>query len=171
MEKKFNFIDLYLKHPISVDVFLILLLFLINHFLPIVFTIKYVADTQLNVLSSLIGTSVSLAGFILAALTIIVAFKANLASKKPDDANTPLELLFSTGNYSKIIKVFKDAIIELTVVFIVLYIVWIMLDNLTGSILLNSNIYGSILIFLTVIRTLFVLFLILNLDRSTGSSE
>lgn len=171
MEKKFNFIDLYLKHPISLDVFLILSLFLVNHFLPIFFTIKYSLNTQLNVLSSLIGTSVSLAGFILAALTIIVAFKSNIASKKPEEANNPLELLFSTDNYPKIIKVFKDAIIELTVVFIALYIVWIMLDNLTGSILLNSNIYGAILIFLTVFRTLFVLFLVLTLDTSNDETE
>lgn len=164
-------IDFYLKHPTWLDGFLICILFTANYYIPVIFTIKYDSETQLDVLASLIGTSVSLAGFILAALTIIVAFKSNIACKPASEANSPLELLFSTKQYPKIVKVFKDAIIELTIVFVGLYVVWIMLDNLTSSMLLNSNIYGSLLVFLTVFRTLFVLFLILDLDSASENTE
>ncbi|KEQ28749.1 hypothetical protein N180_18800 [Pedobacter antarcticus 4BY] len=171
MEKKFSFIDLYLRHPISVDTFLVCCLLLINFLCPVIFTLKYRVDEQLSVLSSLIGTCVSLAGFILAALTIIVAFKSNIAYKPLREADNPMQLLFSTDNYAKIIKVFKDAIIELSVVFIGLYIVWIMLGNLSPSIVLYSNIYSALLIFSTVFRTLFVLFLVLSLDKSKENIE
>jgi len=171
METKSNFIDFYLKHPIWLDSLLVIVLFFTNYFVPKVFTIKYGIDTQLNILSSLIGTSVSLAGFILAALTIIVAFKSNIASKIAQEASNPLELLFSTSNYSKVVKVFKDAIIELTVVFIGLYVIWVMLENFSSSTLLNSNIYGALLIFLAVLRTLFVLFLVLDLDGADGDPD
>jgi inner membrane protein involved in colicin E2 resistance len=107
-----------------------------------------------------------LAGFILAALTIIVSFRSNIACKKAEDANTPLELIFSTDNYHKIINVFKSAIIELTIAFLALYIVWVISENLKPEHILQANVYGGLLIFLSLSRTLFILFLVLKMDKN-----
>ncbi|WGQ14751.1 hypothetical protein [Sphingobacterium faecium] len=163
MEKS---IDFYLDHPLIVDFIIIILLVLGQQFCPLRILFKFDVIAQTAILSNLIGTSVSLAGFILAALTIIVSFKSNIACKKPENAKNPLELIFSTAHYQKIIHVFKDAIIELTVAFVGLYIVWLISNNFKSEIILQANIYGGLLIFFSLFRTLFTLFLVLKLDRS-----
>lgn len=92
MEKS---IDFYLDHPLIVDFIIIILLVLGQQFCPLRILFKFDVIAQTAILSNLIGTSVSLAGFILAALTIIVSFKSNIACKKPENAKNPLELIFS----------------------------------------------------------------------------
>jgi glycerol uptake facilitator-like aquaporin len=160
-------IDFYLDHPLFVDFIIILAMLLGNHFLPTLILFKFELSAQITILSSLIGTSVSLAGFILAALTIIVSFRSNIACKQPENAKNPLELIFSTEHYQNIIHVFKDAIIELTATFVGLYIIWIISENLKPELILQANVYGGLLIFLSLFRTLFTLFLVLKLHKNT----
>lgn len=164
-------IDFYLDHPLFVDLLIILSMLVGNYFLPTLVLFKFELSAQNAILSSLIGTSVSLAGFILAALTIIVTFRSNIACKKPENAKNPLELIFSTEHYQNIIKVFKDAIIELATTFIGLYIIWIISENLKPELIVQANIYGGLLIFLSLFRTLFILFLVLKLHKNTEREE
>lgn len=160
-------IDWYLDNSLLSDLLIILLIVFCDTILPEIILFKFDIIVQSNILNSLIGTSVSLAGFILAALTIIVSFRSNIACKKPEDAGPPLELIFSTDNYHKIINVFKSAIIELTMAFVGLYIVWILSENLTPEHILQANVYGGLLIFLSLVRTLFILFLVLKMDKKS----
>ena len=117
---------------------------------------------QLNVLSNLIGTTVSLAGFILAALTIIVTFKSNLKVKGFEDSNNALEYFFSTNNYKNIVEVFKKSITELVIIFIVLYLIWLSSTNLSCNVLGNFLLGSVIGTITSIVRALYVLFNILN---------
>jgi len=159
-------IDCYLKSPLWWDFLIICVLITGNWLIPAFVSFKFEISAQIAVLSSLISTSVSLAGFILAALTIIVSFRSNIACKKPEEAKNPLELIFSTDQYQKIIHVFKDAIIELTISFVCLFVVWIIAENLKSEFILQANVYGGLIIFLSLFRTLFTLFLVLKLDKN-----
>lgn len=118
-----------------------------------------------NVLSNIIGTCVSLAGFMLAALTIIVTFRSNLKSKKIEESKGPIDFLFSSDQYPKIVSVFKSSIIEFSIIFILLYFFWISSNNISIQ-------YLSLIIFISIltlasslIRSLLVLFNILSLDK------
>lgn len=158
--------DFYLEHPLFTDALIMIIALVLNGLFPKLILVKFDLASQANILSSLVGTSVSLAGFILAALTIIVSFRSNIACKTAELAKNPLELIFSTHQYQNIVRIFKDAIIELTGTFVILYIFWILSANLRSDYILFANVYGAILIFLSLFRTLFMLFLVLKLDSS-----
>ncbi|MBL1411099.1 hypothetical protein [Sphingobacterium faecale] len=158
-------IDYYLENPLRCDFLAICTLIAGNWLIPAFIQFKFDPSAQADIISDLISTSVSLAGFILAALTIIVSFRSNIACKNPENAKNPLELLFSTAHYQNVIKIFKGAIIELTVVFVGLYLVWIIAENVNSEILLQANVYGGLLILFSLFRTLFTLFLVLKMDK------
>ena len=89
-------LDFYLKFPLFSDGILVFILYVLHNkvsFFEFTLTDK---NNQLNILSNLIGTSVSLSGFILAALTIIVTFKSNIKAKKIEESDNPLEMIFSS---------------------------------------------------------------------------
>lgn len=164
-------VDFYLENPLWCDFLIICSLITGNWLIPAFIQFKFDISAQTNILSNLISTSVSLAGFILAALTIIVSFRSNIACKTSENAKNPLELIFSTTHYQSIIKVFKSAIIELTIAFIGLYIVWIIAENINSELLLQANVYGGLIIFFSLFRTLFTLFLVLKLDKHVENEE
>lgn len=119
----------------------------------------------LSVISSLVSTCVSLAGFILAALTIIITFKSNLKAKGITEADDALELILSSKHYESIVSVFKTAIIEFVIVTIVLYLIATASSQFTISALLLVTINGIVITSLTIWRSLFVLFRILKMEK------
>ncbi len=127
-------------------------------------------ETILSIVSNLIGTCVSLAGFILAALTIIVTFKSNLKVKGIEHSDNALELIFSSHHYDKIVKVYRDAILELVILFIILYFVWLFSDLLVNT-LTFATVVGVEMTSFTILRSLFILFTILKLEKHTLESK
>jgi len=120
----------------------------------------------LNVISSLISTCVSLAGFILAALTIIITFKSNLKAKGIAEADDALELILSSKHYESIVTVFKGAIIEFILITVLLYFVSTTSSDITAYMLLLFTVNGIIITSLTILRSLVILFSILKLEKS-----
>lgn len=171
MSKIHDVIDVYLRHPIIIDASLLCTCLLINHYSADIITIKFSVDVQINLISNLIGTSVSLAGFILAALTIIVTFKSNISSRPIEITETPLELIFSSVHYHNIVRVFKDSIIELTFCFVALYLLWLNSASVNADFIYYSNVYGIIFISLSLFRSLLILFTVLSLDKTRESDK
>lgn len=120
-----------------------------------------------DVISNLISGQISLTGFILAALTIIVTFKSNITSKGLEESTNALELLFSTKHYKKIVRVFKTAIIELTASFIIMYILWPFVTKSSLEYTIMVVFLGFVTITLPLIRCLIVLFSIMDLENKT----
>ena len=132
-------------------------------FIPFTFIGK---DVTLNIASSLIGTCISLAGFILAALTIIVTFRSNLKAKGLDDASNAMELIITSGYYNAIVNVYTGAIYEFLIVSFGMYIFWLSIDNITNIVTQTKIVFGGV--FLTaapVFRSLWVLFSIIGLEK------
>jgi hypothetical protein len=119
----------------------------------------------LSVISSLVSTCVSLAGFILAALTIIITFKSNLKAKGIAEADDAMELILSSKHYESIVSVFKTAIIEFVIITIALYLISAASSQFTISALSIVTINGIVITSLTIWRSLFVLFRILKMEK------
>lgn len=110
-------IDFYLNNALIIDFTSVVVVWVINSYFPFIEFNSGTRENNIAVLSDIIAASISLAGFILASLTIIVAIKSNLANKSLDSAKNPLELFFSPDNYRKIVEIFQGSIVELTFCF------------------------------------------------------
>ena len=154
-------VDFYLSNALSMDAIICVIILIANTYLSLFLIDFNEKSNNINIINNIVKTSVSLAGFILTSLTIIIAIRSNVKIKKPKKAKTPLELFFSGGTYLTIIKVFKSAIIELIFCFIIAYIIWVLSANIT-----NANIFKTIVVLIylmamSTIRCLFILFLLI----------
>ena len=156
--------DTYYKLPIFIDLVLIILIWGINYKFT-VFEIKVDQESLINIIYSLIDSSVALAGFILAALTIIVTFKSNIKLKGINEATNPLELILTSNHYKKIVATFKGSILELTILFIFLYFSLSFLKTISLLQLFNLVISAMTLLSLSILRSLYLLFRILKMEK------
>jgi hypothetical protein len=157
-------IDFYTKYALFFDFLIIgMLMYLVRRY-QIDFLLPKQRSEVENLMSNVVSTIVSLTGFILTALTIIVSVKANIKIKSLEEAANGMELLLSTKNYKLIVFVFRNAIIELITWLAILYVGWWPLFNLSVFVI-SILIAGAIcaIIFATV-RTLAVLFEIIFLE-------
>lgn len=158
--------DKYLKYPIIGDILIVLvLLFLWDRYSFISFSFPD-KGTLLNVVSSIIGTCVSLAGFILAALTIIVTFRSNLKAKGVNTSDNAMELIITSGHYPKIVDVYTKAIYEFLLISFGMYFYWLSSDNIANTLTGTKIVLSGVLTTATTVyRSLWVLFTILNLEK------
>jgi len=161
-------VDGYLIFALLIDLIVVICFWLINIYAEQSAFVLNNQSTNLNILSTIIGSSISLAGFVLASLTIIVAIRSNVQSKIPENAETPLELFFSVGTYRTIVKVFQIAIIELVICFIGSYIVWISSCNMSNNYLFNFIASFVFMMSMGTIRSLFVMFLLIAIDKKAS---
>lgn len=161
----------YFSRPITLDTIVIVTGAIYCTVYPEFFSFVADANDIKDILSNVISTIVSFTGFILASLTIIVTFKANVKIKDLTAASNALELLLSTNNYKEIVGVFRDAIIELVISLAVLYISWIPVLKLTAGKLVFIASYGILVVIITISRTLFILFKLIFLEFKKKSKS
>jgi glycerol uptake facilitator-like aquaporin len=166
-----NIINKYLAYPIVIDSGLSCGIWFTSKYLEIFTFVLTDKSNQLSILPNIISADVSLAGFILAALTIIVTFRSNIQSKGMNDATNALELIFSSKHYLKIVQVFKKSIIELVICFIFLFCTWISTDNFSIGTIYRINIIGITISTLAISRSLFILFIVLELEKHKRIDE
>lgn len=158
-------IDHYLNNALFADFMLVVAIWVCNtYFSWFDFSIA-AKDKNLEIVGDTVAGSISLAGFILASLTVIASIRSNITNRPPDGAKNPLELFFSDANYSKIVQVFKDAIIELIVIFLVCYAFWISQENISNFSIFKLLVCAISVTTLSVFRTLLVLFTIIKIDK------
>lgn len=171
MKKIDHIIDKYLAHPISFDIVIVAIIWYASNNFSIFDFILTDKTNQINIIPYIISADVSLAGFILAALTIIVTFKSNIQSKGMNDATNALELIFSSKHYSKIVQVFRKSLIELVLCFIFLFCAWLSMDNLSILTINRINVTGIIITTLAISRSLFILFMVLDMEKHKRTDE
>lgn len=161
---KEKILDGYVKRALLYDLLIIVTVMLIIYLKKDAFYIPKDRSSMDNLISNIISTVVSFTGFILASLTIIVTVKANVKIKSLEEAANGMELILASENYKKIITVFKDAIIELVLVLLLLYLSWMPIINLSSLHMSLLAILGIAVIILSVSRTLLILFVIIFLE-------
>jgi len=158
-------VDNYLNYAFVIDVVIVIILWFLNSKFSF-FNFHYNAqEINIDIVSNIIGASISLAGFILASLTIIVAIRSNIKSKTPEQAYTPLELFFSVGTFKTIVQVFRIAIIELVICFVFAYFIWTISNNISNDVIFKSIVSMIFLMSVSTMRSLFVLFLMIDVNE------
>jgi hypothetical protein len=163
--------NIYIRWPILFDCLFSVIIWLIGSKGHLFSLIIDDMSVQTGVLSSIIGTDVSLAGFILAALTIIVTFKSNVKAKGMEEATNAMELILSSVHYESIKLVFKEAILEFVLLFIILYFIWMFSQNFAPWEINLINICATSVTAAIILRTLVVLFGIIGLDVPASAQD
>lgn len=158
-------IDKYYTYPIICDLILVVSVWLCCKHFPFVAFKLIDKSNQINILPYIISSDVSLAGFILAALTIIVTFKSSLKAKGIKDPENALELIFSSKHYDSIVIVFKKSLAEFILCVVFIFIVWVSADNLSIRTINRVNTTGILLTTLAIFRSLYILFVVLDLSK------
>ncbi len=174
-----KFLDKYIKQPLLYDIIFVIIVVICKHILSYknIITIDIPLDTLKSMISDIISTTISLAGFILASLTIIVTFKDNINHKetylkieKKEDL-TGMELLFTSKHYKRIVGVFSWACIIFLSIFFVISILKLFLDKIIVDYILNIIIITFIILSATVFRCLLILHSIINIQIKSNINE
>ncbi|MFY0608528.1 MAG: hypothetical protein JXR10_17560 [Cyclobacteriaceae bacterium] len=165
--------DIYLEIPVISDVIIVILFSVILYFIDQTIDLKVDKSIVASVNTDLISNSISLVGFVLAALTIIITFKEN--TKTYDEKQVKRELnkgvsfhFFNSRHYDKTVKVFYGASFELLFIFIASILLKFFIPLHLGAW------YNYILVFLvslmciTVLRCLIILYMVIKLQIGGG---
>lgn len=166
-----NLIDKYFDYPIFFDVLLVTVIWFLSANLSIFNIVLTNKTNQINIIPNIINADFSFAGFILAALTIIVTFRSNIQTKNLNEASNALELIFSTNNYYKIVKVFQLSLVELVLCYIFLFCSSLLVDIFDTWEINRINITGIVITTLSIGRSLYILFIVIELDKHKRSEE
>jgi glycerol uptake facilitator-like aquaporin len=164
-------LDSYLDLAIGFDIVISVIIWISIKNVPVFCFLLLDKQNQVNLFSCLIGADISLAGFILAALTIIVTFKSSVAAKGLQEATNALQLVLSSSKYNSLVKVFKKSLIELILCSLFVFCIWIAVDSLSIQTLNRVNIIGILLTFMALGRSLLVLFTVLTLDKNKDEND
>ena len=149
----------YIKNPLLWDFFLILIILGVEYLLCsrcekcLQFDLNAFGDLT----TELISASVSIGGFIITALTIILAFREKTEQKPLQESRTGMELLMNSNAYSLIIRVFSQAAFVFLFTFILFIALMILRNHLSGYWQFRLIITGSVLSIMSVFRCLIIL--------------
>ncbi len=165
MTKLLNF---YIKRPLLYDLLICFILVVMVQLIESPGNTITAAKAESS-FSDIVNTSISLAGFILAALTIIVTFKDNIShkensSEKPKVEMSGLELLFSSKHYKRIVGVFSWAAFIFVLLFLVYSLLKLFIDKIPSIYYLELVICGIVLITMTIFRSLLILYKVIKLQ-------
>lgn len=110
-----------------------------------------------NLLHELVSSSVSVGGFIIASLTIILTMKDNLKSKNIEDSETGLELILLSKHYVKIVGIFFWAIIIFILTFFYFSLIEILNLHISDKVAMYLVFAGLMVIIMCLLRCLMVL--------------
>ncbi len=164
-------LDNYIKRPLLYDVIFTVIVCTTVYFLMqekhICITFSH--NNLLNVVTELISSTISIAGFIVAILTIILTFKD--AIRLRDDRNSHsqngIEILFDSRHYEQIVMVFLWAsgiMLLLFLLFCILSLIW---KSLNTILFVTLILFGVLLIAFTVARCMLVLYSIIKLQTAS----
>jgi len=167
-----TFLDNYFKRPLLYDYLAGILLVVITEIIQCKLSFQLPkSDKNLSLISDLSAISLTLAGFILTFLTVIVTFKtAAKKTEKPDNSDVTLfDLFFNTHLYYDTTRLLKGAIKSLVLMSVLGLILKMVLDDKYQNFIFYFNIFWVLVIFLTMWRNLLILTKIINLQKDDDS--
>jgi len=159
-------LNIYIRRPLLWDIFFTGVLCYLAYYIINLFNIRVSIDSELikSIMSDLISTSISLAGFVLASLTIIVTFKDNLSHKNQGVDQSGIGLLFSSKHYRSIVSIFTWAVMIFLALFLFLSLSKLFVSKLPVEYSLYFCIIPITITTLTIFRTILVLYNIIKLQ-------
>ena len=158
--------NIYLKYPIFGDVLVIVVLWTLKYFFSVC-CYNYLNEESIkDLFGNIIGTSISLAGFVVAALTIVVTLKSAIKISEDNENKSAIELALFGTYYHQIVGIFRYAVIEMVIVIAFLYAFWLLPSDFFNS--TNYTLIAICAVFCiltTIFRTLYVVFKIIEVDQ------
>lgn len=141
------------------------------------FTTSVGPEQLSDTLATLATTSISLAGFVLASLTIVVTFKENVRHKEIaiDKIRSGeiggIELLFSSRFYGDIVNQYAYSVFSFIVLFCLLMIFNIYSIDIGKSVIVSVCLTSIIFITLIIYRCIVILYKILHLQSQKKEED
>ncbi|NVM66839.1 hypothetical protein FHW88_005157 [Mucilaginibacter sp. SG538B] len=161
-------INWYFKHPLLIDYFvgsvISGLLFGLYHF----DVIKLPESTSsISTITDLSTISLTLAGFVLTLLTVLITFKtgAKLPNGQDNEAVPLFDLFFSTHLYFQTTDLLKGCIKSLIFIAVLGFSLKLLLPERLAIYVFFSNVLGLVIIATTLFRSLMILTRIINLQK------
>jgi hypothetical protein len=154
------FFDFYFKTPVIYDFFIVGVITIAWYFLSKYYGLSIDSkNNKLSEISAEIGTIViTIAGFILTIITIIVTFKNTIEPKKKESNN---DLFYNSDFYPLTIKLLKNCVKLLLFLFLVIYIARL-LHPISDNVLFYINFSALIFSILVFLRFLLILKIIIS---------
>ena len=164
-----NILNIYIKRPLIWDILLVSFeSYLVNIAVTkLNLNISINLELMKSVLSDLVNSTISLGGFVLASLTIIVTFKDNLKNNSKEQKENGMSILFSSRHYSRIVGVFIWAVLIFLSLFVILSICKIFVEKFLPIHYVYLCIVPISFIALTIFRTILILYSIIKLQLSS----
>lgn len=164
----------YIKRPLLWDIAICLIVAILFHFIKSKFNFSILISKEeyRSILTDILSTSISLAGFILASLTIIVTFKENISHKinaaknnlQNTDPLSGIEILFESKHYSRIVRVFFWAAFIYLLIFLGCSILKLSANKIPDNYFFYIVLSAIILTSLTIFRSLLILYRVIKLQ-------
>jgi hypothetical protein len=167
-------LDGYFKRPLIWDFFIALLLSNLGFILiykNLIFKPK--ADDSVAIITDIINISLTMSGFILTLLTVLITFKGGSKITKVEvDSREPLfDLFFVTGLYHETVKHLKNCIKSLIIVAIIGFTVKIFSPESLKNNIFYFNIFGFTIIMMTITRCLMILGKVMDLQKENDDKN
>jgi len=166
-------LDKYFKSPLFWDYFLsIILIFICYELINKHIILLPKTDEIISITTDITNISLTISGFILTLLTVLITFKTSNNVKKIElDSDKPLfELFFASGLYFETTKHLKNCIKSLILVSVLGFSFKIFLSNSSKVYLYYFNILGLLIIALTLYRCLLILTKIVELQKNESQN-
>jgi hypothetical protein len=153
-------LDQYLSHPILSDLFIATMLLVLNYALNQnnIQIVSYDKESINDLLNELISTSMSLGGFVLAAMAIIASSKDNTAKvNNIKEAKTGKEFFYNSPAYNILINSYSWACTVYGGMFLVFSLLRTTSDSLAPIILFNLTYFGLLVALFTLFRCIYLI--------------
>lgn len=164
--------DFYFRKPVLIDYVFSIIIVAVNFFL---FVNNKIAISSKNNSYSLTGdltnVSLTMAGFILTILTVLITFKENSPSESKKESNTIFNKFFSTDYYFESIKHLKNCIKSIVFIAALGFFLQIFINEDDHEYFFFYNILGLIVLILSVQRCLLILSKILTLQKESHIAD
>ncbi|WP_284653492.1 hypothetical protein [Flavobacterium terrisoli] len=161
-------LDYYFRKPIfwdyTIAIIVVSILLYIDYLDKLIFPS---IDRSLSITSDLSNVGLTLAGFILTLLTVLITFKSasKISKEQYSEDDTIFDLFFVSDLYFITVRILKNCIKSLIVISVVGYAVKLSLPQECFKITFFYNIFALIVLALSVWRCLLILSKILHLQK------
>ncbi|GAA3724078.1 hypothetical protein GCM10022422_01310 [Flavobacterium ginsengisoli] len=167
-------LDTYFKRPLFWD-FLIALLLSVLGFVLVYkkIILKPQASDSITIITDVTNISLTMSGFILTLLTVLITFKGGSKITKIEvDSKEPLfDLFFVTGLYHETVRHLKNCIKSLIVVAIIGFTIKIFFPESLKTDVFYFNIFGFTIIIFTITRCLLILGKVMDLQKENDEKD
>jgi len=166
--------DIYYRRPVLYDYIISLacisVLFKLVHFKYINLPVKEKVFTMSSDIGA-VGLTVS--GFILTLLTIIVTIKnsEDAIGEQVSNKSSSFKVFFDSPLYFRSVDILRHAVISLVIISLMIYLIKMILPNDLIEYLFYLNVTGVMIIFSTFFRSLFILKSIVKLQKKPSSNK